>query len=418
MKKTLPFDKAKILEIEKNFPTPFYLYDEKGITNCVKKLYEAFSWCEGYKEYFAVKALPNPSILKLLKSLNCGIDCASETELMMGEKLSLIGENIMFSSNETPLSDYIKAKELGAIFNLDDITHIDFIDENIGLPELICLRYNSGNSFMGQNDIMGTLHQSKFGMTREQIIKSVKILCEKGIKRFGLHAMLSSSNLEQSYYPALAREMFTLAVELKNLYGVNLEFVNLSGGIGIPYTEEENEIDIMDIGANVKKVYDEILTANNIKPKIFTELGRYITGPYGYLVTTVLHEKKSFKHYIGVDATACNLMRPALYGSYHHITILGKEDAEKDTMCDVVGSLCENNDKFAIDRLLPKADIGDKLVLHDAGAHGYSMGYNYNGKLRCAELMLTENGETKLIRRAETPKDYFSTLDIYDEFKF
>lgn len=417
MKKTLPFDKAKILEIEKNFPTPFYVYDEKGIANCVTKLYEAFSWNEGYKEYFAVKALPNPSILKLLKSLNCGIDCASETELMMGEKLGLTGENIMFSSNETPLSDYVKAKQLGAIFNLDDISHIEFIDKNLGLPELVCLRYNSGNSFMGLNDIMGTLHQSKFGMTRQQILDSVKLLLEKGVKRFGLHAMLSSSNLEQSYYPALAREMFELALELKNLYGVKLEFVNLSGGIGIPYTEEENEIDIMDIGANVKKVYDELISANDMKLKIFTELGRYITGPYGSLVTTVLHKKESFKHYVGVDATACNLMRPALYGSYHHITVLGKEEAAPSTIYDVVGSLCENNDKFAIDRMLPEIEIGDIIVLHDAGAHGYSMGYNYNGKLRCAELMLCENGDVKLIRRAETPQDYFSTLDIYDEFK-
>lgn len=417
MKKTLPFNKEQIQKIEQNFPTPFYLYDEKGITDCVKKLYEAFSWCEGYKEYFAVKALPNPSILKLLKSLGCGIDCASETELMMGEKLGLVGENIMFSSNETPLSDYAKAKSLGAIINMDDISHIDFIDENLGLPELMCMRYNSGNSFDGQNKIMGTLHQSKFGMTREQILESIKILSEKGVVRFGLHAMLSSCNLEQTYYPALAREMFELAVEIKNTYGISLEFINLSGGIGIPYTEDERTIDILDIGANVKKAYDEIITANSMKLKIFTELGRYITGPYGYLVTSVLHEKQTFKTYLGVDATACNLMRPAIYGSYHHITLLGKEDSEKDTKYDVVGSLCENNDKFAIDRMLPKAEIGDKLVLHDAGAHGYSMGYNYNGKLRCAELMLKENGEATLIRRAETPADYFSTLDIYDEFK-
>lgn len=413
---TLPFDKETIEKIKETHPTPFYLYDEEGIKNCVKKIQNAFSWNKGYKEYFAVKATPNPAILRLLSSLGCGFDCASSAELTMAQKLGVVGQNIMFSSNDTPAEDYRFARELGAIVNLDDCGHIDFLSENGGIGETVCMRYNPGTNFIVQNDIMGRLKESKFGMTKEQLIESVKKLSALGAKKFGVHAMLASCALNEDYYPTLAREIFSLALEIREKTGVTLSFVNLSGGIGIPYRPEESAVDILKIGENVRLVYEELLSKNGIELSLFTEMGRFVTGPYGYLVTTVLHEKKTYKNYLGVDATACNLMRPAIYGAYHHITLLGKENKTPDTLYDVTGSLCENSDKFAVDRMLPKAEIGDIAVIHDAGAHGYSMGYNYNGKLKCAELLLKKDKSVSLIRRAETIKDYFATLDIYPEF--
>lgn len=413
---SLPFDKTTIEEIKKSFPTPFYLYDEEGIRNCIQRIRAAFSWNKGYKEYFAVKATPNPAILKLLSSLGCGFDCASSTELMLAQKLGVTGKNIMFSSNDTPAGDYRFARELGAIINLDDCSHIDFLSENGGIPETVCMRYNPGTDFIVQNDIMGQLKESKFGMTRAQLIESVKKLSALGAKHFGVHAMLASCALNEDYYPTLAREVFSLALEIKEKTGVTLSFANLSGGIGIPYRPEDSAVDILRIGENVRLVYEELIEKNSMELSLFTEMGRFVTGPYGYLVSTVIHEKETYKNYLGIDATACNLMRPAIYGAYHHITLLGKETEKADTMYDVTGSLCENNDKFAVDRLLPKADIGDIAVIHDAGAHGYSMGYNYNGKLRCAELLLKKDKSVTLIRRAETAKDYFATLDIYPEF--
>ncbi len=413
---SLPFDKTTIEEIKKTFPTPFYLYDEEGIRNCIQRIRTAFSWNKGYKEYFAVKATPNPAILKLLSSLGCGFDCASSTELMLAQKLGVTGKNIMFSSNDTPAGDYRFARELGAIINLDDCSHIDFLSENGGIPETVCMRYNPGTDFIVQNDIMGQLKESKFGMTRAQLIESVKKLSALGAKHFGVHAMLASCALNEDYYPTLAREVFSLALEIKEKTGVTLSFANLSGGIGIPYRPEDSAVDILRIGENVRLVYEELIEKNGMELSLFTEMGRFVTGPYGYLVSTVIHEKETYKNYLGIDATACNLMRPAIYGAYHHITLLGKENEKADTMYDVTGSLCENNDKFAVDRLLPKADIGDIAVIHDAGAHGYSMGYNYNGKLRCAELLLKKDKSVTLIRRAETAKDYFATLDIYPEF--
>lgn len=414
---TLPFDKEKVEKIKAEYPTPFYLYDERAIRSCVARIQQAFSWNEGYREYFAVKATPNPAIIKLLSSMGCGVDCASTTELTMSQKLGITGQSIMFSSNDTPKGDYQLARQLGAIINLDDCSHIDFLAENGGIPETICMRYNPGTDFIVQNDIMGELKQSKFGMTKVQLIDSVKRLSKMGAKNFGVHAMLASCALDEDYYPTLAREVFSLALEIKKETGVVLSFVNLSGGIGIPYRPQETAVDIIKIGRNVQKVYDELIASNGMKLSIFTEMGRFVTGPYGYLVSTVLHEKHTYKNYLGLDATACNLMRPAIYGAYHHITLLGKENSECNTKYDVVGSLCENNDKFAVDRMLPKADIGDIAVIHDAGAHGYSMGYNYNGKLKCAELLLENDGNVRMIRRAETMEDYFATLDIYPEFR-
>lgn len=414
---TLPFDKEKIKRIEKTFPTPFYLYDEKGIVNCVEKIKQAFSWNKGYKEYFAVKATPNPAILKILHSLGCGLDCASSTELTMAQKIGVTGDEIMFSSNDTPKEDYILARKLGAIVNLDDCSHIDFLEKNGGIPETVCLRYNPGTDFIVQNDIMGQLRESKFGMTRAQLIDSVKKLSELGAKRFGVHAMLASCALDEDYYPTLAKEVFSLALEIKEKTGVNLSFVNLSGGIGIPYKPDETAVDILKVGQKVKIVYEQLIEKNGMELSLFTEMGRFVTGPYGYLVSTVLHLKHTYKNYLGLDATACNLMRPAIYGAYHHITLLGKENEKCNTIYDVTGSLCENNDKFAVDRPLPQAQIGDIAVIHDAGAHGYSMGYNYNGKLKCAELLLEKGGNVRIIRRAEKMSDYFATLDIFPEFR-
>ena len=413
--KTVPFTKEFAMETAKSFPTPFYIYDADAIRFNLKRLQRAFSWNRGYQEFFAVKALPNPEIMKLLRSEGCGMDCSSYTELMLCQALGITGSDIMFSSNDTPAEEFVLARKLQATVNLDDITHIDFLKENGGIPERISLRFNPGGEFMLGNTIMGNPGEAKYGFTRDQIFEGVEKLIGYGVKEFGLHAFLASNTTDETYYPTLARKLFCLAADLKREIGANVTFVNLSGGIGIPYQPYEKEADIAYIGSEVERVYREVVVPAGLDISIYTEMGRYITGPYGYLVTKAIHEKNTYKHYIGVDACACNLMRPAMYGAYHHITVLGKENDPSSELYDVTGSLCENNDKFAIDRPLPKIEIGDYLVIHDSGAHGHSMGYNYNGKLRCAELLL-ENGQVRLIRRAEKPSDYFATLDFLNLF--
>lgn len=407
----------KIKEIAKVYPTPFHIYDEKGIRENARGLFEAFSWNAGFKEYFAVKATPNPALIRILKEEGCGVDCSSYTELMMAERLGFRGDEIMFSSNETPAEEYIYARKLGAIINLDDITHIDFLEKTAGIPEKICLRYNPGGEFTINNMIMGTPADAKYGLTRPQMFEAVRTLMAKGVKEFGVHAFLASNNIENDYYPVLARVLFELIADITAETGAKFVFVNLSGGIGVPYRPEQKKTDIKVIGEGVRKAYEEILASRGIAPKIFTELGRYMLAPYGGLITKVVHFKHTYKEYAGCDACAAHLMRPAIYGAYHHITVLGKEDAPCDHVYDVVGSLCENSDKFAVDRKLPELEIGDYLFIHEAGAHGHSMGYNYNGKLRSAEILLKPDGSYKLIRRAETPDDYFATLDIYPEFR-
>ncbi|MGN1084769.1 MAG: diaminopimelate decarboxylase [Lachnospiraceae bacterium] len=405
--------REQLEEISKTYPTPFHLYDEKGIRENARKLKAAFAWNKGYKEYFAVKATPNPFILKILKEEGCGTDCSSLTELLMSEACGIKGEEIMFSSNETPAGEFTKAKELGAIINLDDITMIDFLEKECGIPETICCRYNPGGVYEVSNGIMDNPGDAKYGMTKAQLIEAFKILKEKGVKRFGIHSFLVSNTVTNDYYPALARTLFTLAAEVKRETGVSVSFINLSGGVGIPYRPGQQANDIMVIGEGVRKAFEEIMVPNGMgDAAIFTELGRFMLAPYGCLVTKAIHEKHIYKEYIGVDACAVNLMRPAMYGAYHHITVAGKEDAPADHVYDVVGSLCENNDKFAVDRELPEIEIGDLLVIHDTGAHGFAMGYNYNGKLKSAELLLKEDGSVQLIRRAETPKDYFATFDF------
>ena len=415
--------KEQIEEIVKQYPTPFHIYDEKGIRENVKALKEAFSWNKGFKEYFAVKATPNPYLIDILREYGCGCDCSSYTELMLSEAMGVKGEDIMFSSNETPAEDYAYANQLGAIINLDDITHIEFLEETIGkLPDTISCRYNPGGIFKISTDIMDHPGEAKYGMTTEQIFEAFRMLKEKGVKRFGIHSFLASNTVTNEYYPVLAKQLFELAVQLKRKIGVEIAFINLSGGIGIPYRPEQEKNDIYVIGEGVKKAFEEVLVAEGMEDvAIYTELGRFMMAPYGHLVTQAIHEKHTHKEYIGCDACAVNLMRPAMYGSYHHITVLGKEEESCDYIYDVVGSLCENNDKFAIDRKLPKIERGDYLVIHDTGAHGYAMGYNYNGKLKSAELLLQKDGSVKLIRRAETPKDYFATfdqLDIFEKFNF
>ena len=407
----LPFSLAKVQEIIRQYPTPFYLYDASGIIRCVQGLQAAFAWNEGFREYFAVKAAPTPGILSLLSSLGCGMDCASMTELMLCERLGITGDRIMFSSNDTPGPEYEYARRLGAIINLDDLTHVDFLEAHGGIPDTVCCRYNPGHFSLDKNAIMGNLQDSKFGMPREQLLEAFRRLKAKGARHFGIHAMLISCSLDAAYFPTLLEDLLSVALEAKEKAGVEVEFIDLSGGIGIPYRPEESPVDIQAIGQAVRQIYDRLALANGLHPRLYTELGRYITGPYGYLITTALHEKRTYKHYLGVDASACDLMRPAIYGAYHHITVLGKESAPADHLYDVTGALCENNDKFAVDRLLPQVDMGDILVIHDAGAHGRSMGYNYNGKLRCGELLLEPDGSLRLLRRAETPKDYFATLD-------
>ncbi len=409
----------KLREIVEKYPTPFHLYDEKGIRENARKLEKAFSWNKGFKEYFAVKATPNPFILNILKEMGCGTDCSSLTELMMSEACGFRGHDIMFSSNETPPEEFALADKLGAIINLDDITHIQCLEDTIGrIPETISCRYNPGGLFQISNDIMDNPGDAKYGMTTDQIFQAFKILKEKGAKYFGIHAFLASNTVTNEYYPMLAKVLFELAVRLHEETGADIRFINLSGGIGIPYRPDQESNDIMAIGEGVRRVYEEVLAPAGMGDvAIYTELGRFMLGPYGCLVTEAIHEKHTHKEYIGVDACAVNLMRPAMYGSYHHITVMGKEQAPCDHKYDVVGSLCENNDKFAIDRMLPKIDKGDLLVIHDTGAHGFSMGYNYNGKLRSAELLLKEDGCVQLIRRAETPEDYFATFDFCDLFK-
>ncbi|MCM1173822.1 MAG: diaminopimelate decarboxylase [Blautia sp.] len=418
--KKVPFvTKAQIEEITKTYPTPFHIYDEKGIRENAKAVKEAFAWNKGFKEYFAVKATPNPFLIGILHEYGCGCDCSSLTELMLSNALGIRGEDVMFSSNDTPEEDYKYAAKIGALINLDDITHIDFLESILGkLPETMSCRYNPGGIFQMSNGIMDNPGDSKYGFTTEQLFEGFRILKEKGVKRFGIHAFLASNTVTNEYYPQLAGQLFELAVRLKEETGISVSFINLSGGVGIPYTPEQTPNDIRAIGEGVRKVYGEILVPAGMGDvAIYTEMGRFMMGPYGALVTQAIHEKHTYKEYIGVDACAVNLMRPAMYGAYHHITVLGREDSPCDHKYDVTGSLCENNDKFAIDRMLPEIKKGDYLVIHDTGAHGHAMGYNYNGKLRSAELLLKEDGGVQLIRRAETPEDYFATLDCFEVFK-
>ncbi len=403
--------KQQAEEIIRSFPTPFHIYDEKAIRQNARDLYKAFAWNKGFREYFAVKATPNPSILKILQQEGCGTDCSSMAELEMSRRCGFEFPTIMFSSNDTPAEEFRFAREIGAIINLDDITHIDFLKETCGIPQTISCRFNPGGYFSVSNAIMDNPGDAKYGMTREQIKEAYARLREEGVTCFGLHAFLASNTVSNDYYPTLAGILFSLAVEIKQELGISLSFINLSGGIGVPYTPDKEPNDIFAIGEGVRRKFEEILVPAGLgEVSIYTELGRYMLAPFGHLVTTAIHEKHIHKEYIGVDACAVNLMRPAMYGAYHHITVLGKEDAPADHVYDVTGSLCENNDKFAIDRALPKIDKGDILVIHDTGAHGFAMGYNYNGKLKSAELLLREDGSVTEIRRAETVEDYFATL--------
>lgn len=420
MKKQPFVTKEKLDDIIASVPTPFHLYDEKGIRENAKALREAFAWNKGFREFYAVKACPNPFVINILREYGSGCDCSSLTELMLSKAMGCQPGDIMFSSNATPAEEYAYAEKLGAIINLDDITHIDFLEKTIGhIPETISCRYNPGGLFKISNSIMDNPGDAKYGMTTEQIFEAFRILKAKGAKKFGIHAFLASNTVTNEYYPTLAKILFEVAVKLEQETGADIQFINLSGGIGIPYKPDQEPNDIRAIGAGVKKVYEEVLVPAGMGDvAIYTELGRFMTGPYGCLVTRAIHAKHTYKEYIGCDACAVNLMRPAMYGAYHHITVMGKENEPCDHKYDITGSLCENNDKFAIDRMLPKIDIGDLLVIHDTGAHGFAMGYNYNGKLRSAEVLLKEDGSFELIRRAETPKDYFATLDcfpIYDK---
>lgn len=407
--------KEQLDEITAKFPTPYHLYDEKGIRDNAKAVKEAFAWNKGYREYFAVKACPNPTLIQIMKEYGCGCDCSSMTELMLSKAMGCKGADIMFSSNATPAEEYQYAAKLGAIINLDDITHIDFLEKAIGyIPETISCRYNPGGLFKISNDIMDNPGDAKYGMTTEQLFEAFKILKAKGAKKFGIHAFLASNTVTNEYYPMLAKVLFEVAVKLEKETGADIEFINLSGGVGIPYKPDQEPNDIRVIGEGVRKVYEEVLVPAGMGDvALYTEMGRFMTGPYGCLVTKAIHEKHTYKEYIGCDACAVNLMRPAMYGAYHHITVMGKEDQPCDHKYDITGSLCENNDKFAIDRILPKIDMGDYLVIHDTGAHGYAMGYNYNGKLKSAEILLKEDGSFEMIRRAETPRDYFATLDCF-----
>ncbi len=407
----------KLQEIVAQYPTPFHLYNEAGIRETARSLQAAFAWNKGFKEYFAVKATPNPGILNILREEGCGVDCSSYTELLMSEACGFSGREIMFSSNATPAEEFVKAKELGAIINLDDFTHIEFLEKCAGIPETICCRYNPGGDFAIHNKIMDSPKDAKYGFTKEQLREGYLLLREKGAREFGLHAFLASNTLGGEYYPVLAKELFELAVWLKAETGIAVSFINLSGGVGVPYKPEDEPNDITAIGEGVRRAFEEVLAPAGLgEVSIFTELGRFVLAPNGHLIATAIHEKHIYKDYIGLDACAANLMRPAMYGAYHHITVAGKEDAPATHKYDVTGSLCENNDKFAVDRMLPEIEIGDLLILHDTGAHGFSMGYNYNGKLRSAEVLLRPDGTVTLIRRAETPDDYFATLDVTGVF--
>ena len=420
MSKKVPFvTREQVAEIAKTYPTPFYIYNEAGIRATARAVNQAFAWNPGFKEYFAVKATPNPFLLQILKEEGCGVDCSSLTELMMSDAVHYAGHDIMFSSNETPVEDMQLAHQLGAIINLDDLTHVEFLEQCIGhIPETICCRFNPGGKFAIANNIMDNPGDAKYGMTRPQLFEAYRRLLQKGAKHFGLHAFLASNTVTNDYYPELARILFELAVELHQETGAQIDFINLSGGVGIAYRPEQPDNDIAAIGAGVRKAYEEVLVPAGMgHVKIFTEMGRYMLAPHGALVTKAIHAKHTYKEYIGVDACAVNLMRPAMYGSYHHITVLGKENAPTDHVYDVVGGLCENNDKFCIDRPLPEIVDGDYLFIHDAGAHGFAMGYNYNGKLRSAELLLRTDGSVQLIRRAETADDYFATFDFSGYFR-
>ena len=418
MKKTPFVTLEKIQEIRKTIPTPFHIYDEAGIRANARALREAFAWNKGFKEYFAVKATPNPYILKLLHEEDCGCDCATYTELLLAEAVGVMGHDIMFSSNVTPELDMRKARELGAYINLDDATYVDFLAKLGPVPETVCLRYNPGGSFSLGNTIMDMPRDAKYGMTEDQLGGAVLRLQKLGVKHFGIHAFLASNTTTNEYYPELAAKLFRLAVRLKNATGAHIAFINLSGGIGVDYRPEQPACDIRVIGQGVREKYEQILTPAGMDDvAIFSELGRFMLAPYGELIATVLHQKHIYREYVGLDACAADLMRPAMYGAYHHITVLGKEDAILDHVYDVTGGLCENNDKFAIERSLPEIRVGDILAIHDTGAHGHCMGYNYNGKLRGAEVLLHPDGSFDLIRRAETPMDYFATLDC-TEFSF
>jgi len=410
-RKTLPFSESQIRDIVSQYPTPFHIYDQRGMRQTVRDLYAAFSWCEEFREYFAVKATPNPYLLEILKAEGCGADCSSLTELALSHAVGIDGENIMYTSNNTPVKEYQRAKELGALINVDDLTHLQYIDEHVGLPAVISFRYNPGPLREG-NAIIGKPEEAKYGFMREQLFDGYRLARQKGVQRFGLHTMVASNELNADFFVETAHMLFELAVELLNQSKVRLEFVNLGGGIGIPYRPEDKPVDLAYIGQGVKQLYDEMIKPAGLHPlAVFMENGRVITGPHGFLVTTAIHEKHIYKNYVGVDACMANLMRPGMYGAYHHITVLGKENATCDQTYDVVGSLCENNDKFAIDRPLPAIEPGDLLAIHDSGAHGHSMGFQYNGKLRSAELLLREDGTVQQIRRAETAADYFATLD-------
>lgn len=410
--KTLPFSKEELAKIAEKFPTPFHIYDEKGMRDYAKKFVKAFSWNHGFKEYYAIKSAPNPFLMKILRQEGFGIDCSSLAELVLAEKIGMHGEEIMFTSNDTPAHEYKKAIELGAIINLDDFAHIGYLEEKVGLPELVCFRYNPGSLKEG-NAIIGHPEEAKYGFTREQLFEGYKILRDKGVKRFGIHTMVASNELNPDYFVETAHILFELIVELYQTLGIRFEFANLGGGIGIPYKPDQQAVDLEKMSDGIQKGYNQYIVANGLAPlRIYFESGRAITGPFGYLVSRVLHIKDTYKKYAGLDASMANLMRPALYGSYHHITVLGNEENSSKFMYDVTGSLCENNDKFAINRVLPKMIPGDLVVIHDTGAHGHAMGFNYNGKLRSAELLLRENREVVEIRRAETLNDYFATLDF------
>lgn len=416
----IPFaTKEKLEEIASVYPTPFHLYDEAGIRKNAELLKQAFSWNKGFKEYFAVKATPNPFLISILREYGCGCDCSSVTELMLSKAIGAVGDDVMFSSNDTPASEFKFANDMGAIINLDDITHIEILEKTLGkLPKKLSCRYNPGGLFKISNSIMDNPGDAKYGMTTEQLFEAFRIMKEKGVEEFGIHAFLASNTVTNEYYPTLAKVLFEVAVRLKQETGANIKFINLSGGIGIPYKPDQEPNDILEIGKGVKAVYDEVLVPADMGDvSLYTELGRFMMGPYGALVTRAINQKHTHKEYIGVDACAVNLMRPAMYGAYHHITVMGKENMPCDRQYDVTGSLCENNDKFAIDRMLPEIEMGDLLYIYDTGAHGFAMGYNYNGKLKSAEILLKTDGSFELIRRAETPADYFRTFDCFDFYK-
>lgn len=419
MEKTPFTTKEKLEEIAAKYPTPFHIYDEAGIRRNAENLKKAFAWNKGFKEYFAVKATPNPFLINILREYGCGCDCSSVTELMLSKAIGAVGDDVMFSSNDTPPAEFKYAADMGAIINLDDITHIEIVEKTLGkLPKKMSCRYNPGGYFKISNNIMDNPGDAKYGMTTEQLFEAFKIMKSKGVEEFGIHAFLASNTVTNEYYPTLAKTLFEVAVKLKEETGANIKFINLSGGIGIPYRPDQEPNDIFEIGKGVESVYNEVLAPAGMDDvSIYTELGRFMMGPYGALVTRAINEKHTHKEYIGVDACAVNLMRPAMYGAYHHITVMGKENEPCTCKYDVTGSLCENNDKFAIDRMLPKVDMGDLIYIHDTGAHGFAMGYNYNGKLKSAEILLKQDGSFELIRRAETPADYFRTFDCFDFYK-